>query len=170
MLEARGDLWDLAKGHILCITTNGFVKRDGSCVMGRGIAAEAAKRFPEVPKALGHLITTQGNKVLPLGVHGDYLLMSFPVKPRFGKCGETGVVGHMKSRFSPGDTVPGWACLADPSIISRSVRQLKGMCDPMPKEVKVFLPWLGCGAGELRWAEVKPLVRHLSDRYVFCTF
>lgn len=170
MLENRGNLWDLAKGHILCITTNGFVKRNGDCVMGRGIAAEAVKRFPKVSQVLGHLITTHGNKVLPLGVYGDYLLMSFPVKPSFGKCGETGVVRHMKSKFSPGDTVPGWACLADPAIIQRSIDQLKRMCDPLPAGAKVFLPQPGCGAGELSWTEVKPLVQHLSDRYVFCTF
>lgn len=46
-----------------CITTNGFIKANGEAVMGRGCALEAAQAFPNVPKLLGALITSKGNRV-----------------------------------------------------------------------------------------------------------
>ncbi len=48
MKEDFGDLWDF--DGIIAITTNGFVKKDGSCVMGRGCAKEAALRFGWLPR------------------------------------------------------------------------------------------------------------------------
>jgi hypothetical protein len=49
--EVFGDLWGF--GGIIVITTNGFVKRDRTCVMGRGCAKQAAIRFPGLPNKLG---------------------------------------------------------------------------------------------------------------------
>ena len=51
MKEVFGDLWEF--DGIIAITTNGFVKRDRTCVMGRGCARQAAVRFPELPRKLG---------------------------------------------------------------------------------------------------------------------
>ena len=45
MIEIHGNLWQLPatwRG----ITTNGFVRKNGTAVMGRGCAREAATRFP----------------------------------------------------------------------------------------------------------------------------
>ena len=47
MKEVFGDLWEF--DGIIAITTNGFVKRDGTCVMGRGCARQAAVRFRRTP-------------------------------------------------------------------------------------------------------------------------
>jgi hypothetical protein len=59
--EAFGDLWEF--DGIIAITTNGFVKRDRTCVMGRGCAREAAVRFPELPHKLASRISAEGNHV-----------------------------------------------------------------------------------------------------------
>lgn len=166
MKELKGNLWDLSIGNILCITTNGFVKNDGSCVMGKGIAAEAVKRFPGIQHTLGKLIKKNGNIVQPIGVYGNYILVAFPVKPISSYTSE--VVGHMKSKFSPKDNKPGWACIADINIIKESVKQLRGLFDAI--NIKVYLPRPGCGAGELTWKEVKPLMENLPDKYFVCTF
>jgi hypothetical protein len=78
MKEITGDLWDYWKipDTAICITTNGFVKANGECVMGRGCALEAKARMPMIASVLGALINKHGNHV-----HRIYDgLYSFPVK------------------------------------------------------------------------------------------
>ena len=41
MKEIRGDLFT-QEADTICITTNGFVKANGECVMGRGCAKQLA--------------------------------------------------------------------------------------------------------------------------------
>lgn len=69
-------LYDYPRNYI-CIPTNGSVKHNMECVMGRGVALQAKKRFPNLPLTLGRLIYLHGNRVFSLG-KGIY---SFPVKP-----------------------------------------------------------------------------------------
>jgi len=123
MKELRGDLWELAKGNILCITTNDFLKGKGECVMGRGIAFSAAKKFPNLPKLLENMIQKNGNVVNILGLFDSYILVSFPVKPVFSYDSKT-IVKHMKGKFAPGNKIPGWAVQASPAIIQQSITQL----------------------------------------------
>lgn len=62
MKEMKGNMLDI-ECDALCITTNGFVKSNGECVMGKGIAKQIKQYFPNIPKDLGKLIKTKGNKV-----------------------------------------------------------------------------------------------------------
>lgn len=72
------NLWDLhSQGKYITITTNGFVKRDGSCVMGAGIAEQAKTKFVELPRQLGKAIQQHGNNVFRWD---EYRLFTFPVK------------------------------------------------------------------------------------------
>lgn len=72
------NLWDLhAQGKYITITTNGFVKRDGACVMGAGIALQAKTKFVELPHELGSRIRKDGNYVYRWD---KYRLFTFPVK------------------------------------------------------------------------------------------
>ena len=41
MIEIKGSLFN-EPCDAFCITTNGFIKKDGTCVMGRGCAKQAA--------------------------------------------------------------------------------------------------------------------------------
>src|SRR4051812_3283092 len=79
MKEITGNLWDYygKPNHIVCITTNGMVKRNGKCVMGRGCAFEATQRVPGIASALGNRIQAIGNQNVFLD---DYKIMTFPVK------------------------------------------------------------------------------------------
>jgi len=94
MKEVFGNLWDF--DGTIAITTNSFVKRDGSCVMGRGCAKEAAVRFEWLPRKLGAAISKHGNHVF---YFPEYRLITFPVK-------------HV------------WWEPADPKLIERSAREL----------------------------------------------
>ena len=57
MKEVFGDLWEF--DGTIAITTNGFLKRDGTCVMGRGCARQAAVRFRELPRKLASRISAE---------------------------------------------------------------------------------------------------------------
>jgi hypothetical protein len=133
VIEVRGNLWELPatwRG----ITTNGMVKRNGECVMGRGCAFQAKERHPEMPRLLGTKIKSGGNNVYLFPTIG---LFSFPVK-------------HA------------WMDDADLVLIASSARQLRGLAEDSPNET-FLLPRPGCGNGRLEWAVVKPLLLSLPD-------
>jgi hypothetical protein len=74
--EVRGDLW-VYPAEWRIITTNGTIRKDGCCVMGRGCAFEATQRFPMLAKELGQRIKRGGNVVHSFPQYG---LLTFPVK------------------------------------------------------------------------------------------
>ena len=142
MKEVIGNLWDYhEKGHWVAITTNGFVKRNGEAVMGRGVALEAKKRFPRLPEVLGLSIKFCGNTVRVLGTPPflDYKLVAFPVKHR-------------------------WWERADVALIEEGCKLLS---ISWPKGVKLYMVRPGCGNGGLDWKDVRPILeKYLDDRFV----
>lgn len=169
MIEMKGDLFKV-ECEAFCVTTNGFVKKNGECVMGRGCAKQAANYWPELPGRLGWLIKKYGNNVhvvydIPPGQlfnQNNKYILSFPVKPKSVVYDGTNCVGHMKHRFNIGDTVPGWSAVADMDLILRSAKQLLDMSDYFGWK-KIVIPRPGCGAGELSWNEVKPKLDQILD-------
>lgn len=162
----------------VCITTNGFVKKNGACVMGKGCAKQAAELFPWFPKTVGTHIKSMGNTVMvdpkkqSLGGAKRSSLVTFPVKPIAATClpDKSNVVKHMQSKFKPGSSVPGWACVADLNIITQSAIQLRNIVTAMEWEM-VVIPRPGSGAGELYWANVKPILSSiLDDRFYSITY
>lgn len=140
MIEATGDIWEELGAAVIAVTTSGTVTRKGNAVMSRGVANQAARRFPELPELLGGLLQRSGNHVHLLG-HG---IVSFPVEES------------------------AWAN-PEPSIISRSARELKELAD-REGWGKVLVPRPGCGGGGLDWREVRPLlVEHFDARFVVMT-
>lgn len=149
MNEVTGDLWKFEADY-RCITTNGFVKKNGSAVMGRGCALEATQRYPDIAEILGQLLKIHGNHVHELG----YLesregkresfamdLLSFPVKHH-------------------------WMKRADLSLIRRSAEELRDFMDKADPGYTVVVPRPGCGNGQLSWTEVKPiLVPYFDERF-----
>ncbi len=142
MKTLRGDLWSLhAEGHWCCIPTNGTVKGSRELVMGRGVAKDAAIRFPWIPLALGDVVEKSGNKVVLLP---SARLISFPTKNYWR---------------NP-------SCL---KLIENSALQLLD-CWPIitnaftPAPLPVCLPKVGCGLGGLSWdSEVYPLLNQILD-------
>lgn len=137
MKLARGDLWRLS-ADARCITVNGAVRKDGSAIMGRGTAAQAAQRWPRLPGILGDLIAERGNHVADLWKPtGGPLIVSFPVKH------------HWKQR-------------ADLALIERSCGELMDLADHLRLQT-ILLPRPGCGNGQLDWAQVGPAIAPLLD-------
>jgi hypothetical protein len=134
MLETVGDIWEHAdRGEIIVITTNGSLTRDGRAIFGRGVARQAALRFPEFADELGKLLAELGSHVFDLG-NG---VVTFPV-----------------------EETP-WS-LPDLRIIARSARELRLLADHSGWQ-RIIVPRPGCGGGGLSWKEVKPLLESCFD-------
>jgi hypothetical protein len=142
MIEQTVDLWTVdAQARV--ITTNGYVRRDGALVMGRGCAKEAAVRFPNLPYQLGAQVRALGN-VVHLVTIGEVQLVSFPVKRM-------------------------WNEPARLDLIERSLHQLVAMTNFWGWK-RVALPRPGCGNGQLRYEDVRPLLLDaLDDRFLVVT-
>ena len=63
MLETIGDIWEYRAGGIIVITTNGSLTRDGRAIFGRGVARQAAQRYPGLAEIVGRLLADGGNGV-----------------------------------------------------------------------------------------------------------
>ena len=171
MKELRGNLHDLAC-DVVCITTNGFVSKNGKAVMGRGCAKEIKEREPGIDLILGTKIRELGPGVLPLKTLADgKTILSFPVKPASVIYDGDNIVAHAKNKYQIGDEVPGYFAKADLAIIEESARALRRMADSMPEWTNIILPRPGCGAGELEWTTVKPILQKYFDhRFSVVTF
>jgi len=138
MREVTGDIWDYHnQGHWIVITTNGTVRKDGACVMGRGVALQAKGRFPQMPYRLGDCIKKFGNH---LTLQPYCCIFTFPVKHN-------------------------WWEKADLSLIERSCKELFDACSPFKPPFYLVRP--GCGNGQLGWENVKPILeKYLDDRFI----
>lgn len=145
MKEVKGNLWTYP-ADIRVITTNGTVKKDGTCVMGRGCAAEAKALHPSIPRVLGEGLSTIGNHVQHLyGGELGKIILSFPVKHQ-------------------------WFQTADLDLIRQSATELVVWANATNVKT-IVLPRPGCGNGHLRWEDVKPILEEiLDDRFHVITF
>ena len=128
MKEIIGNLWDYRfhRNVVLCITTNGYVKKKShEAVMGAGCALEATKLYPGINKILGELILKNGNIVQFIFDN----ILAFPVKHN-------------------------WWESANIELIVKSANELKEIADNN-KETIYLLPRPGCGNGYLKWEDVK---------------
>lgn len=134
MKEAKGDLWTFS-GHKV-ITTNGYIKTNGACVMGRGCAYQAMLKYPKLPFELGELIKNHGNHVY---YFKEFNIVTFPVKHN-------------------------WWEKADLKLIKESAYEILSLT--ISTNEQFYLPKPGCGNGQLEWEDVKKVIEPiLSDQF-----
>ena len=156
------DLW--RQNNIVCITTNGFVKKSGEGVLGRGNALAMAKEIQELPKTLGDHIIKNGNVV---GVIYNRVI-SFPVKPV--TCEWDDALPHMQQKFKKGDEIAGFWCRAKLDIIENSLHQLINLLNYYKTSKDIYLPMPGVGNGDLSIKEVQPIIeRYPDNRIIYCS-
>lgn len=148
MKQLITDLWDV-QADVTVITTNGFVKKDGTAVMGRGSAAEAARRWPDIRARVGRHLREKGNHVAYLGAatfdDHEYQLVTMPVKHN-------------------------WWDAADLALIVQSARELVALTDSFGW-TSVVTGRPGCGNGRLDWAQVGPVLEAIwDDRFTVVTW
>jgi hypothetical protein len=146
MKEIKGDIWresQKVNGWVV-IPTNGFVKKNGECVMGRGLAYQTKISNPDLPRELGDYINEYGNIVFPFP---KYNLYTFPVKHN-------------------------WWEMADLKLIENSAHSLQcqiGLRTSPDFGKLVFMPHVGCGNGSLKWEDVRPIIEnYLDDKVIIC--
>ena len=100
MFEVTGNIWEYSDTSIIVITTNGSLTRDGRAILGRGVARQAAGRFPQIAEESGKLLAEYGSHVFALKCG----IVTFPVE----------------------DTA--WS-LPDLRLIARSAHELRTMAD-----------------------------------------
>jgi hypothetical protein len=137
MKHVKGDIWPyyMETGHVVCITTNGFVKKNGDAVMGRGNALEATRQIPGVASTLGSRIRKEGNVAGLMRTTADeWGVFVFPVKHN-------------------------WWETADLVLIAQSTQTLKEYAIGASDHI-FHLPRPGIGNGKLDWdREVLPLLQ-----------
>lgn len=164
------DIWNFAYSSVIGIPTNGFITRDGSGVMGRGLALQAKQKFPGVEKALGHHLLANGNEVGWI-IELPVKLLAIPVKPRELYLSEEKdfecVLPHVRHIYKKRSTiyekviVPGFHCKADTFIIESSLTQLNDfvVINDIPS---VHIPLLGCGNGGLSHTELVEILKRVK--------
>ena len=144
MILERGDMWSVfGKTDLFLITTNPIVRKDGGVVMGRGIAKQAADRFPKLPCQIGELLvnwevfvsSTIPMYSAPVGEYDGQLIGFFMVKK------------HWREK----------ACL---DIIEKSV---KDVCAFSQRCARIDLNFPGIGNGKLAREDVLPVISKLPD-------
>ena len=152
MIVRHGSIFDYYGKAAIVIPINIGWKKDGSNVMGRGLALYAAEKHPELPRWVGAKCMEHGSDTpclaWPDNINPIYIL--FPVKPL--------------NMNSPHES---WKSMADLGLIDRSARQLSEMSNDM-EHVTFAVPLVGCGNGQRAVEEVVPiLARHLkSDKFI----
>lgn len=132
MKIAVGNLWTFPATWRV-ITTNGVVRRDGACVMGRGVALQAKRLFPGIEYEIGRGIKEYGNVPYMMAT---YSVITLPVKHR-------------------------WDQPADPVLIRQSLVLLTRL--PYAGADTVVLPRPGCGNGQLLWNDIRPICEELLN-------
>lgn len=169
MKEMTGNMWAYADAHkevtVVVVTTNGYVRKDGTAVMGRGCAKEAARRWPWLPLMLGRRLQARGNAPFAFRLpNKHYKLVTMPVKPVVCNPGDA----LPKMRHLRVD-VPGWGCYADLGLIERSAHEMRNLLNG--SSVVIF-PRPGCGNGGLGWPTVRKVLEPIfkEDKYIFFSY
>lgn len=146
MILEKGNMWDVFGKGIFMITTNPIRRNDGAVVMGRGIALEAKKRYPQLPYDFGRQL------------ENGWAVMDQQFVGLIGFYDETPIYHFMVKDH--------WREPAKLEIIQNSVRAI--IHDEYLKFLegkRVDLNFPGIGNGKLKREDVLPLLQLLPDNF-----
>lgn len=150
MILERGNMWDVfGNTDLFLITTNPIRRKDGALVMGRGIALEAAKRFPDLPFKFGEAVEQNYNRRDYCDPLAHCHCMSVD---RFD--------GQMMGYFMVKNH---WREPAKLEVIAHSTRELNAVARYVGDGKRFDLNFPGIGNGRLDRATVLPLLESLPD-------
>jgi len=149
----KGNIWSLRKDHAIVIPTNMGWKKDGTNVMGRGLAKQAAERYRGLPKLLGK----------EYGIAGAFGLMKANNDPPVVRTQEPDGVELI---FVPSKklVIPAylsWKEKADLALIRKSLEKLKRIHLGRTRKPKIAIPLIGTGNGQLPKSLVDDLIHEL---------
>ena len=135
MIEKIGSIFE-SGCNCICIPTNGMVKKDGCLVMGKGLAKEAADRYPTLPQIFGRLTFKYGIGTYIISINGIGIAC-VPTKLHF----------------------------KDPSSLDLVINSSKKLVELIDRThwKKIGVPRLGCGLGGLTYSIVKPYLEKIFE-------
>ena len=140
MKLTNGNMWSAyPQADLFLITTNSTLKNNGCLVMGKGIALEAAQRFPALPQKLGIAVAREG------ATYGLLIAKNWP----------TAKIGAFQVKTD-------WRKPALPELIALSTQMLIDWCANHP-DAQVHLNFPGIGAGGLYAGLVLTIIQELPD-------
>lgn len=134
MVVVIDDLWAGPASAWRVVPTNRMTRRDGSAVMGAGIALQAAKRFPDLPQAYGAAL----------------------------RGGSRGLWAYAPGHVLCLPTKHDWRDNADIALVARGLAALRHFAKAHP-DAAIRLPMIGAGLGRLRGADVRRLIDRAMD-------
>lgn len=129
------DIWNKHATHndmFIVLPTNLSVNKNGNAIMGRGLAKQAADKFPKLSTKYGNVLKND------LGTHGVYIFFD--------------------TRIIPCPVKKNYKDDADLKIIERSLKLIMDLRDGLKTKIKLLIPMLGCGFGGLMYEQVLPLL------------
>lgn len=148
MIREHGDMWSVfKKSDYFIFTANSYVRMDGNLVMGRGLAYQVQKRFPEVAIRLGMEIEHLQKYALIFcrtDIHDYPEIGAFQVK-----------------RHYMDD--------ADLALIELSTQGLRVLANELPNK-QFDMNYPGIGYGRLKREEVAPIINTLPDNVHIWTY
>lgn len=133
-----GNMWDVP-ADLYFVTSNSYIKKDGSLTMGVGAALEAAQKYSTLPMIAGTTIAH-------LTEYHVRFFKEFPI-------GLFQVKKH-------------WRDDADFDLISNSTRML--IYFARSYNGTIVLNFLGIGAGNLDRSDVLVILKSLPDNVIVC--
>lgn len=142
MILERGNMWDVfGKTDLFLVTTNPIVNKQGLAVMGRGIAKQAADRFPTIRADFAKVIMSPV-RVWDCDAIGEY---------------DGQRVGYFMVKAH-------WAEPAKLDVIQQSVDDLLQWIEESDAPLnRIDLNFPGIGNGKLKREDVLPLLQVLPD-------
>lgn len=129
---------------IICVTTNGEIRKDGRAVMGAGCAKFVRDNFKDIDRKLAGYLRQYGNRVFNLGKHTykgkEVIILTFPTKNL-------------------------WNDESSLELIGTSSKQLVELSNKFNFK-QVYIPIPGCSNGKLVWSDVKNVLNALDERFV----
>ena len=148
MLEEKGNLWKKhADGNCIIIPTNGCVNSSGHAIMGRGLAKECKDKYVMIPQLYGEHLKSyiKHNLLAPPYILLEYKIILFQTKTDWKQDSKLDVI-----ELSADTLCKQVKSLRTQSIISSSI----------------YLPHLGCGEGNLKWDDVRDVLKILDDTFI----
>jgi hypothetical protein len=149
------ELWKMNK--TVCVTVSLEVrKKDVSGIVDRGNALALAPYIPKLAEKLGQYILISKGQV---GFLSDNLIAFFtkPQECKFERCLPDEVY-----RYNWGQKIPGGHCMAEPSIVARSARQLLRLA--IKEHLReIYLPVPGVMNGRLDVEDIREALDVLKN-------
>ena len=145
MIRETGDMWSIYEmTDFYIVTTNSYIRKDGSLVMGRGAAKQVASHLPQIPAQLARQTTHLGTYGVIIHLREPTHIGAFQVKHHFGDAAQL-------------------------SLIKHSTIMLRNIAHALPSH-RFDMNFPGIGNGRLSYDAVLPIIVTLPDNVHIWTF